>query len=138
MLSQEIQVGQPRLDARMVQRVRRSGFVEVALLAGRVDVDRLDAAVAIQLVLDPSQPLSDIRRIPFAASIGEEGVHDSSDGSIHPGHGRGRKGRCVEAGELVIGVNPPFGHLNQTAIEFVQHALCAQVRAPVPTPVRGH
>ena len=31
-------------------------------------------------------------------------------------------------GELVIGLNPPFGHNNREAIEFVQHSLCAQPR----------
>ena len=31
-------------------------------------------------------------------------------------------------GELVIGVNPPFGHENRKAIEFVEHARCAQPR----------
>ena len=34
----------------------------------------------------------------------------------------------LPAGELVIGVNPPFGFQNKTAIEFVEHALCAQPR----------
>lgn len=28
----------------------------------------------------------------------------------------------------MIGLNPPFGYQNKTAIEFVQHALCAQPR----------
>ena len=31
-------------------------------------------------------------------------------------------------GELVIGLNPPFGHQNREAHEFVQHALCARPR----------
>ena len=31
-------------------------------------------------------------------------------------------------GELVIGLNPPFGHQNREAIEFVEHALCAKPR----------
>jgi len=34
----------------------------------------------------------------------------------------------LPAGELVIGVNPPFGFQNKQAIEFVEHALCAQPR----------
>ena len=31
-------------------------------------------------------------------------------------------------GELVIGLNPPFGHENKEAIKFVQHSLCARPR----------
>jgi hypothetical protein len=31
-------------------------------------------------------------------------------------------------GELVVGLNPPFGHLNKTAIDFVKHALCMRPR----------
>lgn len=34
----------------------------------------------------------------------------------------------LPSGELVIGLNPPFGHQNKTAIEFVAHALCARPR----------
>ena len=33
--------------------------------------------------------------------------------------------RDLPAGELVIGLNPPFGHQNRIAIDFVEHALCA-------------
>ena len=36
--------------------------------------------------------------------------------------------RDLPPGELVIGLNPPFGHMNRTAIEFVEHALCARPR----------
>ena len=31
-------------------------------------------------------------------------------------------------GELIIGLNPPFGHENKEAIKFVQHSLCARPR----------
>jgi len=31
-------------------------------------------------------------------------------------------------GELVIGINPPFGFQNKAAIEFVEHALCSRPR----------
>jgi len=31
-------------------------------------------------------------------------------------------------GELIIGLNPPFGHNNKTAIEFVKHAVCMRPR----------
>ena len=31
-------------------------------------------------------------------------------------------------GELIVGLNPPFGYLNREAIEFVEHAVCAQPR----------
>ena len=34
----------------------------------------------------------------------------------------------LPAGELIIGLNPPFGHLNKEAIEFVKHAVCARPR----------
>jgi hypothetical protein len=34
----------------------------------------------------------------------------------------------LPAGELVIGINPPFGHQNKIAIDFVSHALCAKPR----------
>jgi len=34
----------------------------------------------------------------------------------------------LPSGELVIGLNPPFGHQNKTAIEFVAHAVCARPR----------
>eukprot|EP00964_Phaeocystis_antarctica_P068149 scaffold41290_cov71-Phaeocystis_antarctica.AAC.1 len=33
--------------------------------------------------------------------------------------------RDLPSGELVIGLNPPFGHQNRIAIDFVEHALCA-------------
>ena len=33
--------------------------------------------------------------------------------------------RDLPPGELVIGLNPPFGHQNRIAIDFVEHALCA-------------
>ena len=36
--------------------------------------------------------------------------------------------RDLPAGELIIGINPPFGYLNKTAIEFVEHACCARPR----------
>ena len=36
--------------------------------------------------------------------------------------------RDLPPGELVIGLNPPFGHMNRIAIEFVEHALCARPR----------
>ena len=36
--------------------------------------------------------------------------------------------RDLPPGELVIGLNPPFGHQNRTAIDFVEHALCARPR----------
>ena len=34
--------------------------------------------------------------------------------------------RDLPSGELVIGLNPPFGHQNRIAIDFVEHALCAR------------
>jgi len=34
----------------------------------------------------------------------------------------------LPAGELVIGLNPPFGHNNKTAIDFVRHSLCMKPR----------
>ena len=36
--------------------------------------------------------------------------------------------RDLPPGELVIGLNPPFGHQNRIAIDFVEHALCARPR----------
>ena len=34
----------------------------------------------------------------------------------------------LPAGELIIGLNPPFGHQNHEAIKFVEHAICARPR----------
>jgi len=57
-------------------------------------------------ILSPAERTDDFHRHPWHAV----------DASVLP------------PGELVIGLNPPFGHQNREAIEFVEHALCAKPR----------
>ena len=62
-------------------------------------------------ILSPAERTDDFHRHPWHAV----------DASVLP------------PGELVIGLNPPFGHQNREAIEFVEHALYAARRPPRET-----